>query len=52
MWSKFTDRLLFDDANVKSITEDIINIENKCANFGSEVFISSILINRNIKFSY
>ena len=37
------------DANVKRIAEDIINIGKKCANFGSEVFISSILIKRNIR---
>ena len=27
------------DINVKRTAEDIINIEKKCANFGSEVFI-------------
>ena len=37
------------DINVKRIAEDIINIGKKCANFGSEVFISSILIKRNIR---
>ena len=36
------------DINVKRITEDIINIGKKRANFGSDVFISSILIKRNI----
>ena len=35
--------------NVKRIEENIINIGNKCANFGSEVFISSILIKRNTR---
>ena len=38
-----------DDINVKRIAEDIINIGKKCANFGSKVFISSILIKRNMK---
>ena len=37
------------DINVKRIEEDIINIGKKYANFGSEVFISSILIKRNIR---
>ena len=37
------------DINVKRITEDIINIGKKRANFGSDVFISSILIKRNIR---
>ena len=37
------------DVNVKKIPDNIINIGKKCANFGSEVFISSILINRNIR---
>ena len=37
------------DINVKRIAEDIINIGKRCANFGSEVFISSTLIKRNIR---
>ena len=37
------------DINVKRIAEDIINIGKKCANFGSEVFISSILVKRIIR---
>ena len=37
------------DINVKRIAEDIINVGKKCANFDSEVFISSILIKRNIR---
>ena len=36
------------DINVKRITEDIINIGKKRANFGSDVFILSILIKGNI----
>ena len=38
-----------DDTNVKRIAEDIINTGKKGTNFGSEVFISSILIKRNIR---
>ena len=37
------------DINVKRIAENMINIGKKCANFGSEVFISSILIKRNTR---
>ena len=36
------------DKNVRRIAEDI-NIGKKCANFGSEVFISSVLIKKNIR---
>ena len=35
------------DINLKKIAEDIINLGKKWANFGSEMFISSILIKRN-----
>ena len=34
---------------MKSIAEDITNIGKKCANFGSEVLISSILNKRNVR---
>ena len=37
------------DINVKRIAEDIKNTGKNCANFGSEVFISSILIRTNIR---
>ena len=37
------------DINVKRIAEDTLKTGKKCANFGSEVFISSILIKRNIR---
>ena len=37
------------DIKVKRNAEDIINIGKKCANFGSEVFVSLILISTNIK---
>ena len=32
------------DINVKRIAEDILNIGKKCADFGSELLISSILV--------
>ena len=37
------------DINVKRIADNIINIRKKCANFASEVFVSSVLINRKIR---
>ena len=46
---KNTNFKAINDINVKSIAEDIINIGKKCANFGSEVLISSILTKRNAR---
>ena len=39
------------EVDVNKIAEDIINVGVKCANFNSEVFISSILIKRNYRVS-